>query len=106
MKKTIATVAVCAIAAVGAATNAHADEHGPTCSPMWDNHGQHVTGDYMDPPGLDPSRDERVGRDGTEPAAPASTPEARGGPAHLTSAPAPGASFCLDQANSPGWPHE
>lgn len=89
MKTIIATLTACSALALGAATTAQAG--GPTCSAFgagWANHGAHVTGDYVNPPG----------RDGTAPA-----DGARGGPAHLTSAPAPGASFCLDQANSPGW---
>ena len=89
MRKTIATLAACSAVALGAATTTHAGS--PTCSDMtigdWNNHGQHVTEDYVNPPGSD----------GTGPAL-----GARGGPAHRTSPPAPGASFCLDQANSPG----
>lgn len=58
---------------------------GPTCEDMfdsgWKNHGEHVLG--------------YVNGDGA----------AGGAPAHLAArpdGPAPGASFCLDQANSPG----
>lgn len=90
MKKTIATLAICGLAAVGASTTAHA---GPTCSDIgpWANHGGHVTGDYVDPPGPD----------GIKPAAPAGDPGVRGAPAHPELPFAPGASFCLD-SNSPG----
>ena len=96
MRRTIAIIGICGVSALGAATPARAD--GPTCSTTetfgdrWENHGDHVTGDYVMPPGAD----------GTGPAAPADTDAARGAPAHPTSAPAPGASFCLVQANSPG----
>ena len=89
MRKTIATLAACSAVALGVATTTHAGS--PTCSDMaigdWDNHGQHVTEDYAKP-----------ANDGNGPAEGAR----RGGPAHRTSPPAPGASFCLDQANSPG----
>lgn len=61
---------------VGAASGASAG--GPTCqNGSWDNHGEHITEDY-------------VAGDG-----------ARGGaPAHFGSGHQPGASFCLDQAKS------
>ena len=96
MKKTIATMAICGLTALGVAAPAHAG--GPTCSDTdtfgdrWGNHGEHVTGDYVMPPGAD----------GTAPAAPADDEAARGAPAHPDAAPAPGASFCLMQASSPG----
>lgn len=68
---------------IGSATTAEA---GPACENMfgsgWKNHGEHVLG--------------YVAGDGGA---------AGGAPAHLSSrpgGPAPGASFCLDQAQSPG----
>lgn len=82
MKKITTILAVSALAAFGAAPNAHA---GPTCENMfgsgWKNHGTHVL--------------TYVNGDGA----------AGGAPAHLSARPtgfAPGASFCLSQANSPG----
>lgn len=87
MKTTIATLTACGALALGAATTAHAGS--PTCSDFgagWANHGEHVTGGYVNPPG----------RDGTGPA-----DGARGGPAHFEMEFQPGASFCLPQAESP-----
>jgi hypothetical protein len=76
MKKITIALALSAIAGLGAASSAHA---GPTCSEFgWENHGDHVVNDYV----------RNGGADG-------------GGPAHRTSAPAPGASFCLP-SQSPG----
>jgi hypothetical protein len=79
MKKLTITLALSAIVALGAASNAHA---APTCENMfdsgWKNHGAHVL-TYVNGDGAD-----------------------GGAPAHRTSDPAPGASFCLPQSNSPG----
>lgn len=86
--KTITTLTICGLTALGAATTAHAGS--PTCAdfnPDWDNHGTHVREDYVFN-----TEDGSAGG-------------ARGGPAHLQArpdGPAPGASFCLDQAQSPG----
>lgn len=84
MNKTITTLAICGVAVLGSATVAHAGE--PTCANMfesgWKNHGEHVL-TYVN------------GESGA----------AGGAPAHLSgrpSGPAPGASFCLDQPQSPG----
>lgn len=84
MKKTFIAMAVTAAAGLGSGAAAHAG--GPTCEDMfdlgWKNHGEHVL-NYVN------------GEGGA----------AGGAPAHLTArpdGPAPGASFCLDQANSPG----
>lgn len=84
MRKIITTTAIAAVMALGAASGAHAG--GPTCEDMfgsgWKNHGEHVL--------------TYVNGDGGA---------AGGAPAHLSArpdGPAPGASFCLDQANSPG----
>ena len=81
MKKIITTTALAAAMLLSSASAAQAG--GPTCSDFgWANHGQHVH-EYVDGDG------------------------ARGGqPAHRGArpdGPAPGASFCLDQANSPGF---
>lgn len=84
MNKLIATVAVVAAVLVASASGATAT--GPTCENFggsgWKNHGEHVL-HYVN--------------DGVV---------AGGAPAHLSddrsTAPAPGASFCLDQARNPG----
>ena len=83
-KKSGATLVLPVIAIFGMASGAQAGE--PTCSDMfgsgWANHGEHVL-TYVN------------GEGGA----------AGGAPAHLSSrpdGPAPGASFCLDQSNSPG----
>ena len=76
MKKSIAVIATAGALLVGAATGASAG--GPTCqNENWDNHGEHITEDY-------------VAGDGA----------AGGKPAHFGSGHQPGASFCLDQAQS------
>ncbi len=82
-EKITTTLAVSALVALGATSSAQA---GPTCEDMfgtgWKNHGEHVL--------------TYVNGDGGA---------AGGAPAHLSArpdGPAPGASFCLDQANSPG----
>lgn len=84
MKKTIALLTICGFAGLGAASPTHASA--PTCEDMfglgWKHHGEHV---------LTYVRGE--------------TGAAGGAPAHLAArpdGPAPGASFCLDQSNSPG----
>ncbi len=85
MKKIITTTAIAAaVVVLGTVTGAHAGS--PTCENMfglgWTNHGEHVL-NYVN------------GEGGA----------AGGKPAHLSArpnGPAPGASFCLDQANSPG----
>mgnify|MGYP001820944153 CR=1 FL=1 len=84
MKKTITTLAICGLASLGAVTAADAGE--PSCQDMfgsgWANHGEHVL-TYVN------------GEAGA----------AGGAPAHLSArpdGPAPGASFCLDQSQSPG----
>ena len=93
MKKTVITLAVAALAAL--ATTSAATAGSPTCSDIdellgkdWANHGVHVREDYV-----------FNTEDGSAGGA------AGGGPAHLAKrpdGPAPGASFCLDQASSPG----
>ena len=84
MKKTIITLAVAALAAVGTSTGASAGNGTPTCSPNWENHGTHVREDYV--------FDEEGSATG-----------AKGGPSHRmpdgTFVAPPGASFCVD-ANS------
>lgn len=78
MKKLTITLAAATLAALGSASTAQA---GPTCSDLgWENHGDHIVNDYVRP-GL----------------------VAGGAPAHRGHAPAPGASFCLWQAESPGF---
>jgi len=93
MKKTVITLAVAALAAVATSTGASAGNGAPTCSDIdvllekeWENHGTHVREDYVFN-----TEDGSAGG-------------ARGGPAHqpIGSKAAPGASFCLDQAQSPG----
>ena len=88
MKKIITTLVIGATAIVG--TAADADAGNPTCAGTlgepWTNHGDHVRWDYVS--------------DGD-----GNVVGARGGPAHLAArpgGPAPGASFCLQQAQSPG----
>lgn len=84
MKKLIATVTTAGVVLVMSASGASAS--GPTCEDMfgtgWKNHGEHVL-NYVDDGGA-----------------------GGGQPAHLSddrsTAPAPGASFCLDQAQNPG----
>jgi hypothetical protein len=79
MNKLNITLAVSAIIAFGTSSGAHA---GPTCEGMgWKNHGEHVL-TYVNGGGA-----------------------GGGAPAHLSArpgGPAPGASFCLTQSNSPG----
>jgi hypothetical protein len=85
MKRTLIGLAISTLVVTAAASGAQAGE--PTCAGLgggdgWKNHGEHVLG--------------YVNGDGA----------AGGAPAHLSArpdGPAPGASFCLDQANSPGW---
>ncbi len=84
MKKLIASMATAGVVLVASASGAAAGD--PTCEDMfgtgWKNHGEHVVG-YVNDGGA-----------------------AGGQPAHLSddrrTAPAPGASFCLDQARNPG----
>lgn len=83
MKKLITTIAMGAAVLVASAAGASAE--GPTCQGgTWDNHGEHITEDYVNGDGA-----------------------GGGAPAHFGSGHQPGASFCLDQAqskpvNSPG----
>lgn len=85
MKKLIAALATTGAVVLAAATGASAGS--PTCADMfgsgWQNHGEHVL-TYVDSEGG----------------------AAGGKPAHLSddrsTAPAPGASFCLDEAKNPG----
>ena len=87
MKKLIATTAIAAAAVVTSASGAAAG--GPTCANAfdtgWKNHGEHVLG-YVN------------SEDGAAGGAPAHDH----GHDHDGPSFAPGASFCLDQANSPG----
>jgi hypothetical protein len=80
MNKLIATVTTAGVVLVMSVSGASAG--GPTCEDMfgtgWKNHGEHVL-TYVNDGGA-----------------------GGGQPAHLTSAPAPGASFCLDQPQNPG----
>lgn len=71
----------------------------PTCSDSdlidVEVHGQHVIHDYV------------IGEDGTGPGG-GEGAEIPGGPGpgfHFPNGVAPGASFCLEQSNSPGFPH-
>ena len=76
MKKTIATMATAAALLVAGAPSASAGS--PTCqSVSWDNHGEHITEDYVNGAGA-----------------------GGGAPAHFGSEHPPGASFCVDQAQS------
>ena len=84
--RNIITTAAIAAAVVLLATAPGAQAGSPTCKDMfgsgWANHGEHIL-TYVN------------GEGGA----------AGGKPAHLSArpdGPAPGASFCLDQANSPG----
>jgi hypothetical protein len=75
MKKCIATMATAGVLLVTASGAAAA---GPTCqNETWDNHGAHITGDYVEGDGA-----------------------GGGAPAHFGSGHQPGATFCLDQAQS------
>jgi hypothetical protein len=84
MNKLIATMATTGVVLVMSASGASAG--GPTCEDMfgtgWKNHGEHVL-TYVNDGGA-----------------------GGGQPAHLSddrsTAPAPGASFCLDQPQNPG----
>jgi len=84
MRKLIAAVATAGVVLVASTSGASAGE--PTCENMfdsgWKNHGEHVL-NYVHGGGA-----------------------AGGAPAHhsddRSTAPAPGASFCLDQAQNPG----
>jgi hypothetical protein len=76
MKTLITTVATAAFLLVASATGASAG--GPTCqNESLDNHGEHITEDYVNGDGA-----------------------GGGAPAHFGSGHQPGASFCLDQAQS------
>lgn len=84
MRRMIIVLALAAVMLLATASVAFAG--GPTCENQfdlgWKNHGEHVL-TYVNGPGG----------------------AAGGAPAHLSarpSGPAPGASFCLPQANSPG----
>lgn len=84
MKKLLATLTTAAVVAIGSGSVASAGD--PTCADMfgtgWKNHGEHVL-TYVNGGGA-----------------------GGGKPAHLSddrsTAPAPGASFCLQQAKNPG----
>lgn len=77
MKKFIATVATAGVLLMGTGSSASAGA--PTCqNERWRNHGEHITEDY-------------VRADGSA---------GGGAPAHFGSSARPGASFCLDQAQS------
>lgn len=84
MKKLIATLTTAGAVLIGTASVASAGD--PTCADMfgtgWKNHGEHVL-TYVEDGGA-----------------------GGGKPAHLSddrsTAPAPGATFCLDQAHNPG----
>ncbi|HEX9683439.1 MAG TPA: hypothetical protein VGA13_10175 [Acidimicrobiales bacterium] len=75
MKKFIATMATAGVLLVVTASGASA---APTCqNESWDNHGEHITEDYVNGDGA-----------------------GGGAPAHFGSGHQPGASFCLEQAQS------
>jgi hypothetical protein len=81
----------------------------PTCSDALDIavHGKHVVGDYVTGIGRDVLVWPPAGQVGT--AIPDDGPAYPGGPGpgyHFVYGYAPGASFCLSQSNSPGWPHD
>lgn len=85
MRKIMTTAGIAAaVVVLGTATGAQAGS--PTCEDMfgwgWKNHGEHVL-TYVNGEG---------GAAGGKPAHPSARPDG----------PAPGASFCLDQSNSPG----
>lgn len=85
----------------------HVAEAGPTCSGTLgiETHGQHVVGDYVSgvghealgwpPSGQDVG--DAIGGDG------ASVPGGPGPGFHFPNGFAPGASFCLEQSQSPGF---
>lgn len=76
IKRFLATSITAAVVFVVAASGASAG--GPTCqNENWDNHGEHITEDYVEGDGA-----------------------GGGAPAHFGSPHQPGASFCLDQAQS------
>jgi hypothetical protein len=76
MKKFTVTMATAALLLVASASPAAAQ--GPTCqNENWDNHGEHITEDYVNGAGA-----------------------GGGAPAHFGSGHQPGASFCLEQAQS------
>jgi hypothetical protein len=75
-----------------------ASASGPTCSDFgagWENHGQHIVGDYVVGGGVDWPPAGSVGGEG------AATPGAPGIHQHGGGTFQPGASFCIEQANSP-----
>lgn len=78
MKKTLATMTIAGAALIASAAGVSAGS--PTCADTfgWKNHGEHVL-DYVNGDGA-----------------------GGGAPAHHGADPAPGASFCLTQAKSPG----
>jgi len=75
MKKFVIGLILLAVIALGTGSTAAAD---PTCANGWDNHGDHVTTDYVQKEGS----------------------AAGGDPAHRGSGVQPGASFCLEQSQS------
>lgn len=77
--------------------------HGATCSDLLDIevHGQHVVDDYVLGPDLDtPWPPAEIGQ--RIAGAGAAVPGGPGPRAHFVGGVAPGASFCNDQARSPG----
>lgn len=83
----------------------------PTCSGTYpidlgiDVHGQHIIRDYVMGPGSTltwPPSGGVVGQ-----AVAGNGADVAGGPGagHMDGGVAPGASFCVPQAQSPGWPH-
>ena len=92
-------LAILSLATSDSASAEHADDT-PTCSDtlggaLGDNHGEHVLDAYVGSPGGGPDPDPP-----TNPGGPGAHGhfEAPGPPAGT----APGASFCLDEAQSPG----
>ncbi len=100
-------IAALAVLAVLTLSGGQAEAAEPTCATTLGiaNHGQHVVGDYVTGIGHAstdwPPAGGIVGET-TSSNGGAAVPGGPGAGAHLPASVAPGASFCLDQSNSPG----
>lgn len=103
----IAVVSAALLLAIQFAAGAAGAEAAPTCSGTLGiaNHGQHVVGDYVTGTGHDelgwPPSGSDVG--GAIAGSGAAVPGGPGPGFHFPNGFAPGASFCLEQSQSPGF---
>lgn len=100
--RSILAAAVTAAAVLASTTAAGAGS--PTCSGVvGEVHGHHVVADYVDGEGHDSMTWPPAGQ--VDAAGGADAPGAPGAHGHMPAGIAPGASFCIPQAKSPGFPH-